>query len=101
MAAIVAAPIGRRDPLDGWFGPAVALAHGFPWDLWMVALDGSAPRLIAELGADDPTVTWSPDGRQLFVYGGTGSFIVDALTRETSAYPYLAGYGTTAWVPVS
>jgi Tol biopolymer transport system component len=101
VVAVVAAPIGGRDPLDGWFGPSVALAHGLPWDLWLVDLDGSAPRRLAELGADDPSVSWSPDGGQLFVYGGTGSFIVDALTGETRALPYLAGYGTTAWVPVS
>jgi hypothetical protein len=67
----------------------------------MVGLDGSEPRLIAEVGADDATVAWSPDATQLFVYGGTGSFIVDLGTGEIAAFSYLAGYGTTAWVPVS
>jgi hypothetical protein len=99
VAAIV--PGAKRDQLADWFAAAVALAHGLPWNVWLLNLDGSAPRLLAELAADDPSVTWSPDGRQLFVYGGTGSFIVDALTGETSAFAYLAGYGTTAWVPVS
>jgi hypothetical protein len=100
VAAVAAAPIGMRGPLDGWFGPAVAMAHGLPWNVWMVGVDGTEPRLIAELGADDPSVTWSPDGTQLFVYGGTGSFIVDVLNGQTSSFPYLAGYGTTAWVSV-
>jgi hypothetical protein len=84
----------------GWFGVAVAEAHGLPWNIWTIGLDGSEPRLLAELRADDPSVAWSPDASQVFVYGGTGSFILDALTGEASAYPYLAGYGTTAWVPV-
>lgn len=101
LAAVVSAPIGRGDPLADWFGPAVALAHGLPWNVWLVGLDGSAPRLIAEVGADDASVAWSPDGSQLFVYGGTGSFIVDVPGGEISAFPYVAGYGTTAWVPVS
>jgi Tol biopolymer transport system component len=99
VAATVTAAQG--DPLAGLFGPAVALAHGLPWNVWLVSLDGSAPRLLAELGADDPSVSWSPDGRQLFIFGGTGSFIVDVVTAEISAFPYVAGYGTTAWVPVS
>jgi hypothetical protein len=42
-------------------------------------------------------VAWSPDGSQLFVHGGTGSFIVDATTGDVAEFPYLAGYGGAAW----
>jgi hypothetical protein len=52
-----------------------------------------------QLGADDGTLSWSPDGSQVFVYGGTGSFLVDAATGEVTALGYVAGYGSTGWLP--
>ena len=99
--AFAAAVIGsaRGTSLVDWLGPGVALAHGLPWDIWTVRADGSDARLTASIGADDPTVAWSPDGTQLFVYGGTGSFIVDVASGEVRSLPFLAGYGSTAWVP--
>jgi Tol biopolymer transport system component len=100
IAVAVAVPIAVSRPLLGvFFSPAVAHAHGLPWDVWTVGADGSDPRLLAELGADDPSLSWAPDGSQLFVYGGTGSFLVDAATGEATRYAYLTGYGATAWVP--
>jgi hypothetical protein len=96
LAFMAAAPfIGR--PLVPFV--SVAYAHGLPWDLWLVGLDGSPPHLLAALGGDDASDAWSPDGTQLFSYSGTGSAIVDATTGETFPYPYLAGYGATAWLP--
>jgi hypothetical protein len=95
---VVAVPLLSRGNLFGMlFGPSIAYAHGLPWDVWLVGSDGSGLRQLAALGADDPSVTWSPDGNQLFVYGGTGSFIVDATTGDVEAFPYLAGYGGAAW----
>jgi len=90
---------GVRSPFQGLIAPGVAYAHGLPWDVWLIETNGAVPRLLAALGADDPSLAWSPDGRQLFVYSGTGSFIVDAATGEYTSYPYLVGYGATAWVP--
>ena len=82
------------------FGPGIALAHGLPWDVWLVGLDGSAPRLLATLGGDDASLVWSPDGSQVFVYGGSGSAIIDVSSGEVASYSYLAGYGATAWLPI-
>ena len=77
------------------------LAHGVPWDVWLVNADGSAPRRLAELGADDGSITWSPDGSSLFIYGGTGSFLVDAASGAVMPLPYISGYGATAWLPAT
>ncbi len=81
------------------FGVQAAYAHGFPWDIWVIDANGGEPREVAVLGADDPSITWAPDGHQLFVYSGSGSFIVGISSREVASYPYLAGYGATAWRP--
>ncbi|MBV9134808.1 MAG: PD40 domain-containing protein [Chloroflexi bacterium] len=73
--------------------------HGVPWDLWAVSADGSSgPIRLASVSADDGTVSWSPDGRRLFVYGGTGSFIVDSATGDVTSLGYVSGYGSTSWV---
>lgn len=100
------APVEQSAPLAAnlffdraGFGAPIRLAHGVPWDLWIVNADGSAAATrLAAVSADDGTLAWSPDGTRLFVYGGTGSFIVDAGTGETSPLSFLAGYGGTSWV---
>jgi hypothetical protein len=79
------------DPLGQALGLERAYAHGFPRDLWMMNADGSAVHQVAQLAADDGTVSWSPDGSQLFVYGGTGSFLVDAMTGDVTDLPFIAG----------
>jgi Tol biopolymer transport system component len=99
VAFMAAAPFVGRSPW--WpFAPSIAYAHGLPWDLWIVGLDGSPARLLAPLGGDDAALAWSPDGSQIFSYSGTGSAIVDVATGEVSTYSYLAGYGAIAWLPV-
>jgi WD40 repeat protein len=87
-----------RLALDALFGPAVAYAHGIPWDPWVVNADGSGLRRVAETGGDEPSVGWSPDGRQLFVYSGTGSFIADALSGELTPLNFVKGYGPIVWL---
>jgi hypothetical protein len=84
--------------LDGLFGPAVAYAHGIPWDPWIVNADGSGLHRVAETGADEPSVAWSPDQTHVFVYSGTGSFIADALSGELTSLSFVQGYGPVVWL---
>jgi Tol biopolymer transport system component len=84
--------------LDALFGIAVAHAHGIPWDPWVVNADGSGLRRLAETGADEPSVGWSPDAQQVFVYSGTGSFIVDVVSGEVTQLSFVKGYGPTIWL---
>jgi Tol biopolymer transport system component len=72
--------------------------HGWTWDLWLVNVDGSATRRLAALAADDGMLAWSPDGSQIFVYGGLGSFLVEVATAEVTPLGYVAGYGAGAWL---
>ncbi len=41
---------------------------------------------------------WSPDGLELLVYGGGGSYLVDAGTGTFQVLSYLVGYGSIAWL---
>ncbi len=84
--------------LDSLFGPTTAYAHGIPWDPWIVNVDGSGLRRIAETGADEPSVAWSPDQAQLFVYSGTGSYIVDSASGAVTPYSFVQGYGPVVWL---
>jgi WD40-like Beta Propeller Repeat len=84
--------------LDALFGPSVAYAHGIPWDPWIVNADGSGLHRIAETGADEPSVAWAPDASQLFVYSGTGSFILEATSGEVTPLTFVQGYGPVVWL---
>lgn len=100
VAIPLAAPIGAApNTLVSWFTAGTAFAHGFPWEAWIVSADGSAMHQIPDLVDDDPSIAWSPDGSQLMVFGGWGSFLVDAATGSVTSIPYVAGYGSVAWLP--
>ena len=43
------------------FRPLDRLAHGIPWDAWVMNADGSNLHRAAVTGADEPSVSWSPD----------------------------------------
>ena len=100
--------VAPQSGLNGWnwpgtalsalFGPAVVYAHGIPWDPWVINADGSGLRRVAETGADEPSVGWSPDQTQLFVYSGTGSFIADASNGDVTSLSYVKGYGPVVWL---
>jgi hypothetical protein len=95
------APAANRLELAEWLSlrARVADAHGIPWDPWIMNSDGSDLHRAAVVGGDEPSVAWSPDGTQLFVYSGIGSTIVDIRTGETIPLGFVKGYGPTAWLP--
>jgi hypothetical protein len=99
VAIALAAPIGHARGLIDWMTPGAALAHGFPLEAWIVNADGTNLHQIQDVVDDDPSVAWSPDGSQLLIYGGWGSFLVDTTSGNAAAYPYVVGYGSVGWLP--
>ena len=66
FVSIANAPaIGENQGPVSWFTPSAALAHGFPWEVWIVNADGSDMRQIPDIIDDDPSVAWSPDSTRI------------------------------------
>lgn len=60
-----------------WARPRTALAHGVPWDLWLISADGSDLRQLTKIQEDFPIPTWSPDGAWIGFKGEMGLYVVD------------------------
>ena len=58
------------------FDPAVASAHGVPWDAWTVPVTGGEPRRHTHIQEDQPVLAWSPDGRWLGMNGELGLYVI-------------------------
>jgi hypothetical protein len=75
-----------------------SVRHGFPWEIWRVRPDGSDLQRITELGEDEPSVTWSPNGRVIAVYGGLGLTIVDPTGLAAPRQLGPGGFGAIGWL---
>jgi mono/diheme cytochrome c family protein/Tol biopolymer transport system component len=95
------APPGGVAPLDrllGLLAPASAEAHGLPWDLWTVNVDGSGLRRLTQLYEDLPMATFSPDGKQLAVMGAGGVYLLDADGGNLRRIDPVGDHGGLDWV---
>lgn len=81
------------------FDPPSAAAHGAPWDLWTVALDGSDLRRITEVYEDSPVAAWSPDGGRIAFLSGGGVYVVGADGRGLTKVSPIGSHGPIAWAP--
>ena len=72
-------------------------AHGLPWDVWLMRLDGGDLQRVSYLLEDEPSLAWSPDGRWLAVQGGGGLTLIEVASgRADRLAPYTA-YGAIDW----
>lgn len=81
------------------FGPSPALAHGIPWDVWLVRPDGSGLRRVTTFADDDSSVAWSPDGRWLVTLSAEAVHVIAVDGSETYCITNEGGYGALEWLP--
>jgi Tol biopolymer transport system component len=74
-----------------------AYAHGLPWDLWTVNLDGSKFNQVTQLGADSPYSAWSADGKLIALYDSSGIYIIDREKKSVFPISNKGGYGAFDW----
>ena len=80
----------------GLLGSGVAHAHGDPWEVYLLPVEGGEPRRLTRLLEDELAVAWSPEGDKLAVYGSRGLYLVDRDGRTTFALDR-GGYGGIDW----
>lgn len=98
----VGGPVGPTPRSSGRLpalAPRVASAHGLPWDLWEIRVDGSGLRRLTELAEDDPSLAWSPDGRWLAFQGGSGVYVIDVASAALYQLSETVGFGGIDWAP--
>ncbi len=83
----------------GGEGVRAALAHGIPWDIWLVRPDGSERRRLTYFYDDDPAAAWSPDGRWLAILSGEALHVVAVDGPANFCIAASGGYGGLEWLP--
>jgi Tol biopolymer transport system component len=86
-------------PVSGLFAPRAAEAHGLQMDLYVISVDGGAPRRLTQLGEDNPAAAWSPDGKRLVMLAGGGIYTLLATGQELTPIDTKGGHGSIDWRP--
>ena len=87
------------DALLGLLAPKVAEAHGAPWDVWVVNIDGTGLRRLPHAREDTPMAIFSPDGRQIVMIGAGGIYLIDADGQHLRLIDPLGDHGGLDWAP--
>ena len=81
------------------FAPAVAEAHGPPWELWRVDADGSNLKRITSLAEDLPYAEWSADGQTVVFLGAGGLYQMAPDGSSIKKLAPGATHGQISWRP--
>lgn len=72
-------------------------AHGLPWDLWLVNVDGTKFERLTNLGVDSPTPVWSSDGKSIVFFEANGIYLLNRQTKKVKPVSSDGGYGGFDW----
>ncbi|MDR7519371.1 MAG: hypothetical protein QN131_06155 [Armatimonadota bacterium] len=101
--AAIGGPVGSPSPRSErpvplWQRGRAAFAHAVPWDLWIVASDGTGLRQVTNLKEDYPVPVWSADGHWIAFTGEFGLYLLrHAEKRVVRVHDEGAGSGL-AWL---
>jgi mono/diheme cytochrome c family protein len=85
------------DRLLGMFEPPTAEAHGLPWDLWLVNIDGTGLRRLTSFYEDLPMAVFAPDGKQIAVMGLGGIYLMEADGSRLRRIDSVGDHGGLDW----
>ena len=86
---VTAAPLGDSG------GPSL---DGLPEDIWTIDVAGGKPVRVADLKEDLPALTWSGDGKHIYVVGSAGLYDVRVDTGAVDRLGEGAFHGQVVWV---
>jgi Tol biopolymer transport system component len=78
-------------------GTTVAEAHGLPQDLYVIPIAGGQPKQVAALQADDPALSWSPDGQSVVVLWIDSISVILASGGQPTRILTPGSYGSVDW----
>lgn len=87
---VSAAPFGRD---------ASATLDGLPEDIWTIDAAGGAPVRVADLKEDLPALTWSGDGKHLYVVGSAGLYDINLVNGASNRIGEGVFHGQLVWAP--
>jgi mono/diheme cytochrome c family protein/Tol biopolymer transport system component len=79
--------------------PSTAEAHGAPWDIWIVNVDGTGLRRLPQAREDTPMALFAPDGQQIVIMGAGGIYLIDADGGRFRQIDPLGDHGGLDWAP--
>lgn len=80
------------------FETRVAEAHGLPWDIWTVNVDGTGLRRLTYLGEDSPLPAWSPDGKWVAFGTHSGLYVLEVAAERLWRVADQVLGGAVAWL---
>jgi Tol biopolymer transport system component len=89
----LAAPGLAADPAR----PLTVAAHGYPAEPFVVRLDGTGARRLAELPIDDAAIAWSGDGSWVATSGASGLFLVGLADGSVRRVTENGSFGAIDW----
>jgi Tol biopolymer transport system component len=90
-------PLPRRRARWVSVAEAAPATHGLPMDLFAVNVDGSGLRRLTTVGEDSPQAAWSPDGEQLAIVSGGGTYVLPVGTVDLQLIDAGGGHGAIDW----
>jgi Tol biopolymer transport system component len=90
---------GFLDGVLGLFEPPAAQAHGAPWDMWIVNVDGSGLRRLTYFYEDQPMAAFAPDGSEMVIMGYNGFYRMNRDGSNLRRINPDGDHGGVDWLP--